>query len=108
MSNRCARSFSRTRGTITASANLRAVSEISRCSSLRVRSTAASRGGGRQLQLDRSRQRRGGPFAGRLADGREVVPVDGRDRLDLAVRRREERLGGAGELEPRELALGAL
>src|SRR6266545_4061593 len=101
-SKRAARSFSRTRGTISLSTNSRAVSWIRRCSSLRSRST-------------RGRLCRQGLFPrapegllrleGAGTRGVQLLAVDRRHGLDLPNRRGEERLGGREQVVQPKLAL---
>src|SRR6266542_3725450 len=101
-SKRAARSFSRTRGTISLSTKSRAVSWIRRCSSLRSRSTTG------RLCAERLLHRALEGLLGFERPGArslELSFIDRRDRLDLAYGGGEERLPGAQQVIHRKFAL---
>ena len=100
-SKRASRSFSRARGTISLSAKSRAVSEISRCSSVRSRSTACSLRRRRAPASSDAAERLGAPRSSGPRGISSSVPVDRRHRLDLAHGRGEERLVRAEQVVDR-------
>src|SRR5690349_20744031 len=104
MSNFCARSLSRARGTISLSVKSRAVSAISRCSSLSSRSTLRAPAVARQPVGDHLVEC-GTSLLGARPVAVELPAVHGADRLHLAYRGGEERLAGLEQVIEREVAL---
>src|SRR3954452_22919243 len=91
MSNRASRSLSRARGTISLSVKSRAVSKISRCSSVRSRYTGRGLVVGERFPQGTLERFRG--LLGPRTRDLEVGLVDRGHWLPLAHRRGEERLG---------------